>query len=64
VVNVYRKLSKNASTRIDEKSDRRITELVNQTGLKRAEILRRLIYLGLAQVKKPADVLIINKKDG
>lgn len=62
--NVHKKLMKHASTRIDEESDRKIAELINQTGLKRAEILRRLIYLGLGQVKKPADLLKACRKEG
>ena len=65
VSNVYKhKLSKHASTRINEKSERRIEELIRQTGLKRAEILRRLIYLGLDQVKEPADLLKAGVKGG
>jgi len=65
VFNVYKKrFLKHASTRIDEESERKVNELIKQTGLKRAEILRRLIYLGLRQVKEPEDLLKISKKEG
>ena len=58
MLNVHKKtLSRHASTRINGVSERKIKELIKQTGLKRAEILRRLIYLGLDQVKEPADLL-------
>lgn len=45
------------STRLDEKTEERIRTLVKETGLKEAEILRRLIVIGLRSVKKPADLL-------
>ena len=45
------------STRLDDKTERIIKGLVEKTGLKEAEILRRLIVIGLKSVKDPADLL-------
>ena len=45
------------STRLDEKTERKVKDLIERTGLKEAEILRRLIIIGLKNVKKPADLL-------
>jgi len=45
------------STRLDEKTERTIKELVDKTGLREAEILRRLVIIGLKSVKDPADLL-------
>jgi len=47
------------STRLDDKTERIIKELVQKTGLKEAEILRRLIIIGAKSVKEPADLLKI-----
>jgi predicted DNA-binding protein len=47
------------STRLDEASEEKIKSLVEKTGLKEAEIIRRLIAIGLKNVKKPADLLEI-----
>ena len=45
------------STRLDEETERKVKDLIEKTGLKEAEILRRLIIIGLKNVKKPADLL-------
>ena len=45
------------STRLDDETERIIKGLVEKTGLKEAEILRRLIVIGLKSVKEPADLL-------
>jgi len=50
-------------TRINSEPNEKIAKLIKQTGLKRAEILRRLIYLGLNRVKKPEDLLKIYVKE-
>ncbi len=47
------------STRLDKKAEEKIEELVRKTGLKEAEILRRLILIGLKNMKEPADLLEI-----
>jgi len=45
------------STRLDDEAEETIRGLVHKTGLKEAEILRRLILIGLRSVKEPADLL-------
>jgi|YelNatPaOPRAMG01_1025707.scaffolds.fasta_scaffold02691_7 predicted DNA-binding protein len=45
------------STRLDEETERKVKELIKKSGLKEAEILRRLIVIGLKNVKEPADLL-------
>jgi len=45
------------STRLDDETERKVKYLIERTGLKEAEILRRLIIIGLKNVKKPADLL-------
>ena len=47
------------STRLDKEAEEKIRMLISQTGLKEAEILRRLILIGLKSVKEPADLLRI-----
>jgi hypothetical protein len=47
------------STRLDEKTERKIQRLIEQTGLKEAEVLRRLIMIGTNKVKVPSDLLEI-----
>ena len=54
------KMSKKTwSTRLDKEAEEKIRMLISQTGLKEAEILRRLILIGLKSVKEPADLLRI-----
>jgi len=45
------------STRLDEDAESKIRELIEKSGLKEAEVLRRLIVIGLKSVKEPADLL-------
>ena len=45
------------STRLDDETERKVKYLIERTGLKEAEILRRLIIIGLKNVKTPADLL-------
>lgn len=45
------------STRLDEETEREIKVLIKKSGLKEAEVLRRLIVIGLRNVKEPADLL-------
>lgn len=47
------------STRLDEEAEEEIKSLVKKSGLKEAEVLRRLIIMGLKQVKEPADLMKI-----
>ena len=47
------------STRLDEETEKEIKVLINKSGLKEAEVLRRLIVIGLRNVKEPADLLKI-----
>jgi len=47
------------STRLDAETEREIKTLIEKSGLKEAEILRRLIVIGLKSVKEPADLLKI-----
>ena len=47
------------STRLDDESEEKIRILIGKTGLKEAEIIRRLITIGLKSVKEPADLLEI-----
>jgi len=46
------------STRLDEETERKVRNLIEKTGLKEAEVLRRLIIIGLKNVKEPADLII------
>lgn len=45
------------STRLDEEAEKEIKALIKKSGLKEAEILRRLIVIGLKNVRQPADLL-------
>jgi len=45
------------STRLDEETERQVRALIEKSGLKEAEVLRRLIIIGLKSVKEPADLL-------
>lgn len=47
------------STRLDTGSEKRLKELLEVTRLREAEILRRLIVIGLKNIKEPADLLQI-----
>lgn len=47
------------STRLDEETEREIKVIIKKSGLKEAEVLRRLIVIGLRNVKEPADLLKI-----
>jgi len=47
------------STRLDEETEKEIKVLIRKSGLKEAEVLRRLIIIGLRNVKEPADLLKI-----
>jgi hypothetical protein len=47
------------STRLDEESEKKVEALINKSGLKEAEVLRRLVVIGLKNVKEPADLLKI-----
>jgi predicted DNA-binding protein len=46
------------STRLDVESEEKLKELIKRSGLKEAEVLRRLIMIGLKNVKEPADLLM------
>jgi len=48
------------STRLDEETEKKIKELIEKSGLKEAEVLRRLIVIGLRNVREPADLLKAN----
>lgn len=45
------------STRLDNDSEEKVKNLVEKTKLKEAEVLRRLIMIGLKNIKDPADLL-------
>jgi hypothetical protein len=45
------------STRLDEETEKEIKALIRKSGLKEAEVLRRLVMIGLRNVKEPADLL-------
>jgi hypothetical protein len=47
------------STRLDEEAEKEINALIKKSGLKEAEVLRRLVMIGLRNVKEPADLLRI-----
>jgi len=47
------------STRLDKETEREIKGLIKKSALKEAEVLRRLIIIGLKKVKEPADLLQI-----
>jgi len=47
------------STRLDEETERKVKALIEVSGLKEAEILRRLIIIGLKNIKEPEDLLRI-----
>jgi predicted DNA-binding protein len=47
------------STRLDEETERKLRALIERSGLKEAEVLRRLVMIGLRNVKEPADLLKI-----
>jgi len=45
------------STRLDEETEKEIKALIEKSELKEAEVLRRLIKIGLKNVKEPVDLL-------
>ncbi|MGB9960596.1 MAG: hypothetical protein ACPLKQ_08830 [Candidatus Bathyarchaeales archaeon] len=45
------------STRLDKETEEKIVDLIKKSGLKEAEVLRRLIVIGLKNVKEPEDLL-------
>jgi len=45
------------STRLDDETEKQIQALIKKSGLKEAEVLRRLVIIGLKNVKEPADLL-------
>jgi len=47
------------STRLDSGTENKIKTLMERTRLKEAEILRRLVIIGLRNIKQPADLLEI-----
>jgi len=47
------------STRLDEETEKKLKTLIEKSGLKEAEVLRRLVMIGLRNVKEPADLLKI-----
>lgn len=47
------------STRLDDETEKEVKALINKSGLKEAEVLRRLIAIGLKNVREPADLLRI-----
>jgi hypothetical protein len=47
------------STRLDEETQKEIKALIRKSGLKEAEVLRRLVMIGLRNVKEPNDLLKI-----
>lgn len=51
--------AKTWSTRLDAISEKRIKQLLDRTRLKEAEVLRRLIMIGLSNIKHPADLLTV-----
>ena len=46
------------STRLDDETEKEVKALIKKSGLKEAEVLRRLIMIGLKNVREPADLLI------
>jgi len=44
---------------LTEENEKEIKSLIKKSGLKEAEVLRRLIKIGLKNVKEPADLLRI-----
>ncbi|MGB9694188.1 MAG: hypothetical protein ACPLYF_05030 [Fervidobacterium sp.] len=47
------------STRLDEETEKKLKVLIEKSGLKEAEVLRRLVIIGLKKVKEPEDLLRI-----
>lgn len=45
------------ATRLEKGDYKKIEDLVNASKLERAEVARRLILIGLKQVRKPEDLL-------
>jgi predicted DNA-binding protein len=45
------------STRLDEETEKKLSILIEKSGLKEAEVLRRLIVIGLKSIREPADLL-------
>jgi len=45
------------STRLDENTQKRVQHLIELTGLKEAEVIRRLVLIGIKNVRKPSDLL-------
>jgi hypothetical protein len=49
--------AKTWSTRLDEESGHRVAELMQQASMREADVIRRLVVIGLRAVKEPADLL-------
>jgi hypothetical protein len=49
--------TKTWSTRLDASTEKKIQHLIEKTGLKEAEVLRRLIIIGIKNVKEPSNLL-------
>jgi len=45
------------STRLDSSSEGKVKNLIRETKLREAEVLRRLIVIGLKNVTEPSDLL-------
>jgi predicted DNA-binding protein len=45
------------STRLDEETEKKVEVLIKKSGLKEAEVLRRLVIIGLKNIKELADLL-------
>jgi hypothetical protein len=45
------------STRLDADSEQKVKDLIQKTKLREAEVLRRLIVIGLKNIRDPADLL-------
>jgi len=45
------------STRLDDETEKQIQTLIKKSRLKEAEVLRRLVIIGLKNVKEPSDLL-------
>ena len=52
-------VTKTWSTRLDAETESKVKSLIERSRLKEAEVLRRLIVIGLRNVKHPADLLEI-----
>jgi hypothetical protein len=47
------------STRLNDRTEKEIEALIKKSGLREAEVLRRLVTIGLKNVKEPPDLLRI-----